>query len=78
MKTIKYIRQMKLEVQSKCQYDCRELSDYKLDLSVLARFREVSKNSGYFIENIHLHGPGESLLGHNLNEGVKIWPLVSR
>ncbi|MFC1524553.1 hypothetical protein ACFL6N_07165 [Thermodesulfobacteriota bacterium] len=76
---MKKIRQMKCEVQSKCQNDCvlcahgeqrRLLPHYELSLADLQKFLDVSRDSGYYIDDMRIHGPGEPLLWRHFNEGV--------
>jgi hypothetical protein len=75
------IKQIKLEVCSPCQNDClmcahgslRQFSKaYQLSLKQLERFLFYTKKSGYFIENLRIHGPGEPLLWKHLNQGLKM------
>ena len=76
---MKIIKQMKCEVQSKCQNDCimcahgeqrKLLPNYELSLSELQYFLDVSRDSGYRIDNMRIHGPGEPLLWRHFNDGV--------
>ncbi len=78
---MKRIKQIKCEVQSKCQNDCtmcahgeqrRLLPYYELSLAQLEKFLDVSRRSGYFIETMRIHGPGEPLLWRHFNEGVAL------
>ncbi len=81
MKPVKKIRQMKCEVCSLCQNDCamcahgeqrKTLPDYQLSLEELHTFLKCSEDSGYYIDNMRIHGPGEPLLWRHFNEGVKM------
>lgn len=78
---MRHIPQMKLEVRSMCQYDCemcahgeqrKLLKKYELSLEDLQRFLDATRDSGYFVDNIRIHGPGEPLLWHHFNEGVQM------
>ncbi|MBI3556006.1 MAG: radical SAM protein [Deltaproteobacteria bacterium] len=74
------IKDMQFEVCSPCQLDCKfcatgEMrvhdSHYQLSLEQLDRFLYHTEQSGYFIEKIWMHGPGEPLLWRHLNEGLR-------
>ena len=73
--------QMKMEVCSRCQNDCemcahgemrRSNLQYELTLEQLENFLQVTEHSGYIIENIRIHGPGEPLLWKFINEGLQL------
>ncbi|MDD2463082.1 MAG: hypothetical protein PHI97_03730 [Desulfobulbus sp.] len=77
----KLIPQMKLEVCSRCQNDCEMCAhgemrkffpNYELTLEQLKEFLLVTESSGYFINNIRMHGPGEPLFWKFLNEGLQL------
>jgi len=78
---VRRIPMMRLEVRSACQYDCemcahghqrKRFKDYELSLEQLERFLNVTRESGYVIGNMRIHGPGEPLLWHHFNEGVRM------
>ncbi|HRQ81265.1 MAG TPA: hypothetical protein PKZ97_09105 [Azospirillaceae bacterium] len=78
---MRHIRQMKLEVRSQCQYDCemcahgeqrKMLKKYELSLEDLQRFLDATRESGYYVDNMRIHGPGEPLLWRHFNEGVQM------
>lgn len=69
------------EVCSPCNRKCRDCAHsdlmsayhgFQLSLEELSLFLEKTEKSGYFIERIDIHGPGEPLLWTNLNEGIKM------
>lgn len=79
--TMKHIEQMKFEVSSACQNDCelcahgdlrREFKGYQLSMEQLQRFVTYTKESGYYIGSVLIHGPGEPLLWRHLNEGLAL------
>lgn len=80
-KPVRHIPMMRMEVRSACQYDCemcahgaqrKLLKDYELSLEQLERFLTATRESGYIIDNMRIHGPGEPLLWHSFNEGVRM------
>jgi hypothetical protein len=77
----KHIKKMKIEVCSACQNDCRlclhgdlrkKLKDYQLSLEQVEKFTYYTEKSGYYIDQVRIHGPGEPLLWKYLNEGLAL------
>lgn len=78
---MKHIRQIKCEVQSFCQNDCemcahgdqrKAFPEYQLSLEDLHNFLNATQKSGYYIDNLRIHGPGEPLLWKFFNQGVQM------
>ena len=73
------IPMMRFETISDCNYDCEmcahgpmRLRPFLLTLDQLQIFLEVTKESGYFIEDFRMHGIGEPLLWPHLKEGLEM------
>jgi len=74
------IKEMKFEVCGTCQNDCHFCAHagmltayhgYQLSMDELRRFIDCTKQSGYFIERISMHGIGEPLLWKHFAEGIR-------
>jgi hypothetical protein len=75
------VERMHLAVCTPCQYDCESCShqgmryqhkNYHMSLGDLRKFLHFTEASGYFIEKLHITGPGEPLLWKNLREGLAL------
>lgn len=72
---------MKFEVCGACQNNCvfcahggmiSEYKGYQLSIGELENFIDCTKKSGYFIEELSIHGIGEPLLWDHFDEGIKL------
>lgn len=75
------IKRIFIEVCGSCQFDCVSCAhasirttykDYQLSIEELVKFIECTRNSGYLIENMRVHGAGEPLLWEFFDEGIKL------
>lgn len=75
------IKQMFLEVCGSCQNKCfycahggmiTAYRDYQLSIEELRKFIECTRDSGYSIETMRIHGIGEPLLWKYFDEGIAL------
>jgi hypothetical protein len=50
----------------------KKLPNYQLSLALVREFIEYTRQSGYYIKNLNIHGIGEPLLWTHFNEGVNL------
>ncbi len=75
------IRMMRFEACSRCQYDCemcahgemrKQDNNGSMSMEQMERFLHWTRESGYFIENLRIHGGGEPLLWEHFNEALPL------
>lgn len=75
------VERMHLGVCTPCQYDCvscahqgmrYQFKNHHLSIADLQDFLRFTESSGYFIERLHITGPGEPLLWKHLREGLAL------